>query len=243
MSGQALPADGVQSHAVEEFSAWWWLALPLVLAVALIFVPRLAPEFTATWLDSERGLVELSHVLIPLAGMVIALRCLQLPALRSRPWLLAWVVLAAIGCFYTAGEEASWGQHFLLWSTPETWSNLNDQNETNLYNVSSWFDQKPRTLLEIGIIVGGIILPIASRLRAELRRSRFGMIVPPLLCMPTAVLAEVTRLPERIAGKLGGEDPIFPRASEVQELYFYLFVLFYLIVLRRRIATLANPGS
>lgn len=243
MSGRAVPAEGARSHSAEEMAARWWLVLPLVLAVALIVIPKVAPDFTATWLDSERGLVEVSHVLIPLAAMVIALRCLLLPAMRSRPWLLAWVALAAVSCFYIAGEEASWGQHFLLWSTPETWGTLNDQNETNLHNVSSWFDQKPRTLLEIGVIVGGIILPIVGLFRPELRQWRFAVIVPPLLCLPTAVLAEVTRLSERVADMLGGEDPIFARASEVQELYFYLFVLFYLIILRRRIAALDDPRS
>jgi len=238
MSGQAAPADGAHSHSVEEFTAWWWLALPLVLAIALIVIPKMAPEFTVNWLDSERGLVEVSHVLIPLAGLVMALRCLLLPGLLGRPWLMAWVALAGAGCFYTAGEEASWGQHFLFWSTPETWGALNDQNETNLHNVSSWFDQKPRTLLEIGVIVGGIILPIVMLFRAELRDSRYAIIVPPLICLPAAVLAELTRFSERVADALGGENPIFARASEVQELYFYLFVLFYLIILRRRIATL-----
>src|SRR3546814_4167282 len=53
-----------------------------------------------------------------------------------------------------AGEEASWGQHYAGWLTPDNWQALNDQGETNLHNTSSWLDQKPRTLLEIGVIVG-----------------------------------------------------------------------------------------
>lgn len=238
MSGQAAPVDGAHPRSLETFTAWWWLTVPLILAVVLIVIPKAAPDFTVAWLDGERGLIEISHVLIPLAGLAIAIRCLRLPALRGRLWLKVWIALAGIGCFYTAGEEASWGQHFLFWSTPEGWGALNDQNETNLHNISSWFDQKPRTLLEIGVIVGGIVLPIAKLFHAELRVGRFAIIVPPLLCMPTAVLAELTRLSERITDMLGTENPLFARASEVQELYFYLFVLFYLIILRRRIEAL-----
>lgn len=234
MTQQAVQAERSRPSA-EGFSAWWWLGLPLATGLLLLASARLWPKFNDAWIEGEQGLLELSHVVIPLAALVIALRILAMGRLRGRPWLTAWVALAALACFYIAGEEASWGQQFLQWKTPDGWREINDQQETNLHNVSSWFDQKPRSLLELGVIVGGIILPIAALLRPGLRRGRFAIILPPFLCLPSAVLAELARLPERLADHLEIQDQLFTRASEVQEFYFYLFVLFYLIVLRQRL--------
>ena len=62
--------------------------------------------------------------LIPLAGLVWALRILALPQLRPRPWLYPWVGIAALACLYIAGEEASWGQHYFGWGTPESWQEV-----------------------------------------------------------------------------------------------------------------------
>ena len=221
--------------AREGFSAWWWLVLPTLAAVALAATALALPGFYATWIESEHGLLELCHVIIPLAGLVLALRILFMAELEGRLFLRLWVGLAAVACFYIAGEEASWGQHFFDWSTPESWQEINDQQETNLHNVSSWLDQKPRALLELGVVVGGILIPLLALWRPAIRRGALGIILPPLLCLPVALLAEITRATERMNEALGAMGNIFPRASEVQELYFYLFMLFYLIVLRQRL--------
>ncbi|MGF1609432.1 MAG: hypothetical protein ACFCUQ_08555 [Kiloniellales bacterium] len=219
----------------EGFSAWWWLAMPIAVALVLAVVDLSWPEFYKVYIGSELGLLEGSHVLIPLAAMVIAIRILMLRETRRHPWLVAWVALGAAACLYIAGEEASWGQHYVGWSTPERWQEINDQQETNLHNVSSWLDQKPRLVLELGVIIGGIIIPIAALFRPALRQVRFAVILPPLLCLPVAVLAEVIRLTERVPGLIGTQPILYERPSELQELYFYLFILFYLIVLRQRL--------
>jgi hypothetical protein len=238
MSEEPRAATGETSawHAEVELSPFWWLWLPLAVALFLAVTAHVAPAFYAVWINREdRGLLEFSHVVISLAGFVWALRILALLRLRQRPWLYAWVGLAALGCLFIAGEEASWGQHYVGWSTPESWQAINDQGETNLHNISSWFDQKPRLLLEVGVIVGGILLPLAALLRPTLRSARLSLIIPPLICLPSALLAELSRLSQRLLQLGDGEFRLFTRSSEVQELYFYLFVLLYLVVLRRRL--------
>ncbi len=231
----------VQVHSAadpepDRLSAWWWLALPLAVALALSLTHLWARPFYRVWIASEsRGLLELSHVILPLAGCVIAARILLLNQIRGRPLLTMWVAFAALACFYIAGEEASWGQHYMNWTTPEAWLAANDQGETNLHNISSWLDQKPRLLLELGVIVGGILVPLAALWRPAIRRSPPAVILPPLLCLPSALLAEGVRLSERLASLLGDKPYLFHRPSEVQEFYFYLFTLLYLIVLRRRL--------
>ncbi len=224
-----------------SISPLWWLWLPVALALALAISGQLWPAFYRVWIGSEaRGLLELSHVLIPAAGLVVALSILVMPALCGRPWLRAWFTIAALGCLYVAGEESSWGQHYFGWETSEGWRGVNDQGETNLHNVSGWFDQKPRALLEIGVVLGGIVLPLVGLWRpallSGLMQRPIAVVIPPLICLPAAILAELVALTERIPRAFESRAFLFDRTSEVQELFFYLFVLFYLIALRRRLA-------
>ena len=239
-----MGAERVPEQAqTDRMSPWWWLVLPLGLATALSLGSRLARKAYVQWIGGdERGLLELLHVALPLAACGVALAILVRGPLRGRRWLAAWIGLAALGCLFIAGEEASWGQHLFDWQTPAGWAELNDQGETNLHNVSSWFDQKPRTLLELGVVVGGIVIPIAALWWPALRRGRWGIILPPLICLPSALLAEFARFSERIPHDLGAKALLFYRASEVQETFFYLFILLYLVVLRRRVAA-ARGGS
>lgn len=228
-------------EAADLLPRWAWLWLPLALAVTLSIIAHTAPEFYAVWLGSEeRGLLELSHALIPLAGVVLSIRILVMPQVRRFKWLWLWVLLAALGCLYIGGEEASWGQHYLQWETPEAWEKINDQEETNLHNTSSWFDQKPRALLEIGVILGGILIPLIALKRPEIRNSRFAIILPPLATLPTAVLAEFSKTSERLLSAIGSDVLIFSRASEVQETYFFYFILLNLVVLRQRLLSLED---
>jgi len=71
-------------------------------------------------------------------------------------WILSW----SLSCIYFAGEEASWGQWYFNWETPDFINGIHDQGETNLHNMSSWLDQKPRTLVELFIFTIGFMIPI-----------------------------------------------------------------------------------
>ena len=80
-----------------------------------------------------------------------------------------------------------------------------------------------------------IVAPLLMLWRPGLRRRPWAVILPPLLCLPSALLAEISRMAERLLGLAGSNGYLFYRASEVQEFYFYLFMLLYLMVLRRRL--------
>lgn len=69
------------------------------------------------------------------------------------------------GAIYFTLEEISYGQHLFRWNTSEMWKNINDQDKTNLHNTHAIFDQLPRALLQIAILIGGIFLPIYRYLR------------------------------------------------------------------------------
>lgn len=230
--------DGSAGGEPHRLSPLWWLVLPLVLAAGLSLAAHAAPGFYKHWVIGEHGLLELGQLALVLAACLVALRTLFLPALRTRPPLIAWVGLAALSTLYIAGEEASWGQHFFAWETPAFWSAMNDQGETNLHNISSWLDQKPRLLLEAGVILGGIVIPLAALWRPRIRRLPGAVVLPPLACLPAAALAEFARFSERILDPLGYQVYPFHRPSEVQEFYFYLFILLYLITLYRRLSVM-----
>ena len=212
-----------------------WLDAPVGVALALFAVAWLT-TWQGPWLYSEQGVLELSQFALLVVAVVFGLRVL---ARRTGSiWLTGWFVIATVGTIYTAGEEVSWGQHLIGWGTPKWLASVNDQGETNLHNVSSWLDQKPRAILELGIIVGGIVLPLAARLRPALTGRAWWAVVPPIEFFPTACLVELSRLggPRWHALGLGAEPVLFHRASEVQELYFYWFVLLYLVWANRRFA-------
>lgn len=217
----------------------WWLTLPVAfLAVQLALETALSAQLLAR-LHTENGPHELLQFAVLVGALAIAAVTLAQLRLRAAGWLAAWFGLAAVCCLYVAGEEVSWGQHFLDWTTPEFWAAVNDQQETNLHNTSSWLDQKPRLLLEIGVLTGGLILPLLLKYRPKLVPARFSAIYPPSCLAVVALLALAVKLGAAIAEALG--VTLFERESEVEELYLYYFVLLYLLALRRRV--LAAPGS
>jgi len=122
------------------------------------------------WLYGEAGAIEWLTVVFLLAAIVYGVCVLRLAAGRGPRWLVVWALLLLLGAVYFAGEELSWGQHVFQWTTPETWRQLNPQQETNLHNVHALFDQLPRALLTLAAFVGGIVVPLYRR-RAARRRS------------------------------------------------------------------------
>ena len=226
-----------------DLSPLFWLWLPLtslaVFATIVFFFPHLAPA----WIESENGLVELGTVILLLPAIVSGfMTCAgetRLPSSR----LTLWLFLVTLACVYIAGEEISWGQHLLGWETPEPLQAINDQRETNLHNISSWFDQKPRLLLELWILAGGIFLPLRNSLsgiRYQTNDWRYWF-WPSAILLPTGLLAILVKFPERLENLFGWWPYDFHvRYSELQEFYFAMFLMLYVLSIRKR---LMSPGT
>ena len=133
--------------------AWWWLGIPLFVAVFMVgsYLARPPMVSTAVVLPEGYGAAGVLALSWRSSALFIAARLLFRPFVRARPLVFAVAMIGALSCLYIAGEEMSWGQHFFHWNTPEYWAMVNRQEETNLHNTYYIFEKLPRCILEIGI--------------------------------------------------------------------------------------------
>ncbi len=206
--------------------------LPLFIILAQVVIELTVREEYLPGLHSEEGPHELLQWLILIPAILLSAYLIKI---APNKYIRGWGLLALIGSAYVFGEELSWGQHIFEWSTPDYWLHVNDQQETNLHNTSSWLDQKPRLILEIGVIMCGLIIPLIQKFKPSLIPDFSKPILGDVRIIPIAVFFLIVKLTSKITEALG--DDVFTRASEVEELYLFIFVVAYLAVLCERFAT------
>lgn len=233
-----------------DLSPWWWAGVPLAMLAVTIYAYLAAPELMA-WLvrrdehPEGGGLAENATVLVLVPGIVAGAAILLRHRARLPRWLLGWLLGWTLACVYFAGEEASWGQHYFRWGTPEKLVALNDQNETNLHNISRWFDQKPRTLVELWVVFAGLLLPAWWRLRrrppygAAAWRDRFW---PTHVGMPAAAIFLATNIVGVVSKANGWPTWYTLGSNELREFYIAFFLTTYLLSLWYRLRQERAPG-
>lgn len=210
---------------------FWYVFVPLALLLAQAVIELTFSGAAYVSLHTENGPVETLQFLVLLGAFVMALRLLWRLRFRPPVFFSLWALLAALGCFYVAGEEVSWGQHFLNWDTPAYWKELNDQEETNFHNTSAWLDQKPRLLLELGVLVGGLLLPLYRRFGKRPLPAWLAAIAPADRFFLIALIVLALKLADKLGDTTGLN--LLGRASEVIEFYLYYFVLLYMVHIGR----------
>lgn len=206
-------------------------ALPWLLLGAILQARTALPvqQFRDRFMG-ELGPIELGTVIILLGALGVGVVAWRRQRDRA---LKLWLAAVVAGCVYFAGEELSWGQHLVGWSTPERLAALNDQGETNLHNISSWLDQKPRLALELWILTG-VIHAAWLWWRAGASRALQPRILPGLACLSAGLAVVLARLPERLAGAFpdafewAAMPPFDIRLSELQELLIAGHLLIFL---------------
>jgi hypothetical protein len=103
---------------------------------------------------------------------------------------------------------------------------VNRQQETNLHNAYPAFEQWPRAIVALGVVIGGILVPLAAGFFPRVRSNRLSLFLPASALLPTAIIAMSFKL------------ELVHRPSEAVELCLYFFILGYLIVYARRIGEL-----
>lgn len=218
-----------------------WLWIPIIGIIAKIKTEFYMNSHDVAWLVGENGAYETIQAVILVVALIVAILTL-FKMNKSNKWLVSWVSLSALCCFYVAGEEISWGQHILQWNTPDYWKNLNDQGETNLHNTTSWLDQKPRLLLSIGVYVGGIILPLLMIYKKELIEktalSQFQAIFPTKEFILVGVICLFIKITDKLADIM--DFHLFARNAESEEMFLFYFVLLYVLLMKKRLVSAKN---
>jgi hypothetical protein len=233
-----------------DLPRWLWLYFPFAL-LALHFALRAGASDAAylAWMDGEYGAPEIGTVLFLLIAAAIGASIVARRGELCDHRLIAWIVVIAAGAFYWAGEEASWGQHYFRWSTPEVLEAVNRKRETNLHNIGRFWgelllDYAPRMVLMAAVLGAGVIAPIALRAKPALlaASSRLRLFLPTSVVVPTALIALSVGEIERASELAGVATPHLLRLhdGEVREYYLALFVMLYLASLRARLAPVAS---
>lgn len=216
---------------------WWW-AIPPATAILVLTVYAIAPDYyVANFLPEHYGYLERTHFMFPAAGVLICLWMLRQEETRRIPYFRVAIAAFAVACFYIAGEEESWGQHFFKWETPQSWSEINRQDETNLHNTSYYFNQGPQLVLELAIVIGGIIAPFVTKAWGPIGGNLLAILTPPIAMLPVSLCTVIFKSVDRLQ-KNDLISDIVARPSEVTETFYYMFILFYLVILARRVRRL-----
>lgn len=243
-----LPSSPQRQSATDfnDLPKWLWLWLPLGIAALQYLVSGIGYAYYAKYLRGEIGFNEITSFLMLVCAAALGIS-IMIRLRGLHPPLFIWVLLGTLGCIFFAGEEASWGQHYFGWATPEEWAAANDQGETNIHNATGYgkyFDQVPRTLLSIGAVVGGVILPIWYHLRKSHPdpKGLWYWLCPTYVCMPIVIVAMLIGIPDSMLQDMhGGKGHRFDISSgEVKELCLAFFLMLYLASLRLRLGQVIN---
>ena len=224
---------------------WITLGLPLVVVVIEGVVLAVDEELFQARVVGEWGLVENLTTLLLVCAVFVAVRLFLSRGRVASRHFGPFALVMALGCFFFAGEEASWGQHWIGFEPPKELAERNEQGEFNLHNdplLETFLDQLPRTLLTAAALVGGILAPLVRRGRGRVA-PRFdepgiwGWIWPTFACLPASVLALTVTLPKKVADLPQRWDY---SPGETKELALALFLFAYLWTLLR---ALRREGS
>jgi hypothetical protein len=182
---------------IKEIPSIYWLWIPVVAMGIQIILELSFSNDVLSHLHSENGPHEILQALIAASGFFVAIfACLSKKV--KGVLLKFWFGLATLGCLYVTGEELSWGQHVLDWTTPDFWTQINDQQETNLHNTSSWLDQKPRLILLVGIVFGTLIYPILKKKNILSLPKNLDFLFPSAKLKPLALFVVIPQLFEKM---------------------------------------------
>ena len=228
-----------------RLSAGLWLVAPLACVAGVVLTAAVDRGAVAALVakDEAGGPIELLTIVVLVPALLAGLSMLRHREHLPHRFLAPWIVLCTLAAAYFAGEEASWGQWWFGWETPAAWAQWNRQGETNLHNLHPLLGRHPRTLVEIAMLLGGVVMPLVHRRRPPDPASLGSWLWPTFMCLPTAALTQVVRgfRPLSQALDAGWLHPA--GSSEVRELLTAWFVLLYLLSLRRRLAAARRTGS
>lgn len=216
---------------------FWTLFVPVAFCLGVIVLENSTHVCISA---CEDGPLEGIQFLTAFAAFGLGLATFRLSA--GLPiWARAFFGFGTAACLYIGLEEISYGQRIFGWNTPLQWGLINDQDETNLHNASPWLDQKPRMLLELGVVVGGLIIPALRRWKKEWLPKKLVIIYPSNALVATAAIAVAIHGYDYILewAHIQGSS-VIGRLSELQEDYLYWFAFLYFLFKRRELKAISE---
>jgi hypothetical protein len=224
-------------YVTGDLPLWIWLYFPVALiAIQLMAFEFLNYEIYYKLFETELGLIEILTALFAffaiITGCQIWLIRSNFPSIKYN----TYIILLIFGSTYTLGEEISWGQHYMEWSTPDWFIEMNVQKETNLHNIHDIFGVLPKMFLEWSIYICGIILTLKFRKNNTTfdRQTDWKYwILPSFIIFPSAILAFLFRFTDRIETWFRLDFKISP--GETHECLLIYIVLIYMLSLHKRL--------
>ena len=228
-----------------------WFIFPILITLIFFIVKFLNINLFIAYFKGEKGIIENGTFFILLISIITTfsvIKKIKTKLLSKNFYVL--MILFLIGLVYFAGEEISWGQHWFNWETNNFFKNFNDQSETNFHNISSWFDQKPRFVLILFVILGGTIIPLFfdnSKKYFLLKYDSLKWFCPTFCCFPSSLtclfIYSLDNLYKILCYGTPGIDIkckyipelFYFRTSEILEFYISFFLLIYILSINSRL--------
>ncbi len=236
------------SKTLRDLPVWWWAGIPAAMLLLTLYAYFSSADLMALLIRRDEhpdggGIAETGTVLILLPAIAAGIAIFRHYRARLPWWMLGWLLGWVLACVYFAGEEASWGQHYFRWAAPEALQGLNDQSETNLHNIGTWFDQKPRTLVELWMVFAGLLVPLIHRFRPQAlwaNRDWARWFWPSAIGMPAVIAFLFSLVVALVAKKTGRADLHYLGSNELREFYIAAFLSGYLLSLWYRLRQTKN---
>ncbi len=225
------------SYQGPEFLLYWFI--PLLTASTFFASYAIGPAAYDIWVMAPLGFTEGLIGGILLITVLTGIYILSKPVIWQNASLRFWLILYVLAVFYFMGEDQNWGQYYreryFGYEVSQYFLDNNKEQETNLHNMSSWFNEKPRILVTIWVFIAGLLVPLGWKWPVE-KTKKF---VPQIMwadarILPLAVLALTIRWPERLRYVIADFDAKAIRYSEVQELFYAFFMLLFLVQIYQR---------
>ena len=253
----------IKNFKENELNPIIWFFFPLFILFLILLFKNLyfifdQSKFLINFFQSEDGAVEITTFMLLIISIFISIFTLvkiKKKLKTKKEFFFLFIFL--IGLIYFAGEEVSWGQHYFHWDTSNFFLLFNSQKETNIHNISSWFNEKPKTLLLLFIFFGGIIYPFFIKNSNNLlnEETQFtDWIFPTFCCFPSSIVCLFLYLLNKLYKLLCYGNPgvdlwescnfipdfLYFRTSEIIELYISIFFLIYILSINARLKKINN---
>ncbi|MEH6630508.1 MAG: hypothetical protein V7776_06775 [Halopseudomonas aestusnigri] len=232
----------VQGDNLKDFPKLYWQWLPLLMLLVMIIGRTIFPDWKdyEYYIESEtRGIVENAAFVILAPGVVFGLLAWRMRDALPSKYLGYWLMLCTVAVFIAAGEEASWGQHWFQWATPEGLAAINDHNETNLHNTLNGHDTTIKSVIMIGMAIGTMVIPLVIRFGGMAKPamgSALYWLFPTIVGLPVTIYCLSSRVLRQLFQKWTRLDEYMYMDMDFNELseffvacflFFYLFSFWY----------------